>query len=141
TAGVSLGAMAGAIVRLDLRPVPEAGVTSDAALVAVRRALLSGRDAPAPTARPPAARRPNVVIYVIDTVRADHLGCYGYPPPTTPEIDRFSASALRFTHAVAQSSFTLPSTASILTGLTPKHHGAVGADHAIHADATTLPEM
>src|SRR5205823_1223997 len=83
-------------------------------------------------------RPPNVVVYVIDTLRADHVGCYGYRRPTTPRIDEFARSAVRFGRAVAQSSWTLPAVASILTGLYPLHHGAIDPDHAIRPDVATL---
>ena len=79
-------------------------------------------------------RPPNVVVYVIDTLRADHVGCYGYRRPTTPRINEFARSAVRFGRAVAQSSWTLPAVASILTGLYPLHHGAIDPDHSIRPD-------
>ena len=72
--------------------------------------------------RPP---QPNLVILVsIDTLRADHLGCYGYDRPTSPAIDAFSEGATVFTQAVAQAPSTLTSHASMLTSLYPEHHGA-----------------
>ncbi|HLY37740.1 MAG TPA: sulfatase, partial [Candidatus Binatia bacterium] len=87
------------------------------------------------------AARPNVVVYVIDTLRADHLGCYGYTHPTSPRIDAFARSAVRFGHAVAQSSWTLPSIASILTGMTPPLHGAVSPENAIAREVPTLAQI
>ncbi len=81
-------------------------------------------EAPAPVAAPPvASSRPNVVVYVIDTLRADHLGCYGYQRPTSPEIDRFAAQAIRWREGRAQSSWTRPAMTTILTGLAPITHG------------------
>ena len=67
---------------------------------------------------------PNVVIVAIDTLRADHLGCYGYPRPTSPRIDAFAAESVLFEQTVAQSPWTLPSFASIMTGVIPERHGA-----------------
>ena len=61
----------------------------------------------------PPREPPNIVLYVIDTLRADHLGCYGYPRPVSPSIDAFSREAVLFEHAVAQSSWTRSSMASI----------------------------
>src|SRR5262245_1796559 len=61
--------------------------------------------------------RPNVVLIVIDTLRADHLGCYGYPRATSPYLDSFAHRGVRFANARATSSWTLPTVASILTGL------------------------
>ncbi len=89
--------------------------------------LLSGcRETPAPPAAPTtaAAPAPAVVLVVIDTLRADHLGCYGYPRPTSPRLDAFAAGATLHTHAFASSPWTLPSHASLFTGLDPYQHGA-----------------
>jgi len=68
---------------------------------------------------------PNVVLISLDTLRADHLGCYGYHRSTSPNIDAFSEEAFLFEKAVAPSSWTLPSHASLFTGLHPVAHGAV----------------
>jgi arylsulfatase A-like enzyme len=65
-----------------------------------------------------------VVLVVLDTVRADHLSCYGYPLPTTPAIDAVAAAADRYTHARATAPWTVPSHASMFTGLAPFEHGA-----------------
>ena len=70
-----------------------------------------------------ASRRPNVVLITLDTTRADHLGCYGYPKATSPHLDRLAAQGVLFTHAIAQASVTPVSHASILTGRDPYHHG------------------
>lgn len=102
----------------------------------------AGHPGAAPAAPGPGAPggRPNVVVYVIDTLRADHLGCYGYGRPTSPRIDAFARSALVFDDAVAQSSWTLPSTASILTGRTPRRHGALAVGAALRRDVPTLAD-
>jgi arylsulfatase A-like enzyme len=71
-------------------------------------------------------QRPPVFLIVIDTCRADHLSCYGYPLNTSPRIDRFAKDSIRFTTAVSQSPWTLPSVASILTSAYPSTHGATG---------------
>jgi len=75
----------------------------------------------------PRTTRPPVIIYLVDTLRADHLGCYGYPRPTSPRIDAFARDAVRFERALAQAPWTKPAVASIFTGLTPPQHGATGA--------------
>ncbi len=67
---------------------------------------------------------PNVLLISLDTVRRDHLSCYGYPRPTTPHIDAVAETGLLFTRAVAVSNWTLPTHASMLTGLYPRSHGA-----------------
>src|SRR5262245_59883052 len=66
----------------------------------------------------------NVVVIGIDTLRADHLACYGYPRPTSPRLDALSRESVLFTTAISQAPWTLPSFASILTGLLPSNHGA-----------------
>src|SRR5262249_12779692 len=68
------------------------------------------------------AHRPNILLLVIDTTRADHLSCYGYERPTTPHIDAFAAQSTLFTRAFSQSSWTKPSMASMLTGHFPTMH-------------------
>lgn len=72
----------------------------------------------------PRAHRPNIVLISLDTVRADHLHCYGYARPTTPNLDRLAAQGVLFENAIAPSSWTLASHASIFTGLLPHQHGA-----------------
>ena len=69
---------------------------------------------------------PNIVLIVIDTLRADHLGCYGYIRGTSPFLDGFARKAIRFDAAYATAPWTPPSIASIFTGLYPTEHG-VGA--------------
>lgn len=66
----------------------------------------------------------NVILISIDTLRADHLGCYNYPRNTSPFIDQFRTDSVLFRRCMAQSPSTLASHASILTSLIPSHHGA-----------------
>ena len=95
------------------------------------RLLVPRREDPAePSPRLP--RRPNVVLYIIDTLRADHLSIYGYSRPTSPHISRFARDAITFEHAYAHSVWTKPSVGSLLTGLLPRHHGAI--DDVAHLD-------
>ncbi len=87
----------------------------------------------------------NLLLVTIDTLRADHLGCYGYPQPTSPVLDDLAASALLFENAVAQSAVTPVSHASILTGLNPYRHGLRslhgGTGYRLAADRLTLAEL
>jgi choline-sulfatase len=70
-----------------------------------------------------ATGRPNLLLVTLDTVRADHLGCYGYALAETPNLDRLAREGVRFAHASSPVPLTLPAHASILTGLLPPHHG------------------
>jgi len=65
----------------------------------------------------------NVVLVSLDTLRADHLGCYGYGRPTSPALDALAAAAVRFASVTAPAPWTLPSHATLLTGLYPHRHG------------------
>jgi arylsulfatase A-like enzyme/Tfp pilus assembly protein PilF len=67
--------------------------------------------------------RPNVLLVTIDTLRADHLGCYGDGRAATPTLDALAARGVRFATAVVHVPLTTPSHASILTGRTPLRHG------------------
>jgi arylsulfatase A-like enzyme len=68
--------------------------------------------------------RPNIILMVLDTVRADHLSCYGYNRHTTPNIDAIASRGTLFENAYSSTSWTLASLASIFTGLLPHQHGA-----------------
>ncbi len=67
--------------------------------------------------------RPSVLLITVDTLRADRLGCYGYESAQTPNIDRLASEGVLFEQVGAQAPVTLPSHATILTGLTPATHG------------------
>ena len=75
-----------------------------------------------PTGRA-SSERPNVVVFLVDTLRADRLGAYGCERPTSPHFDAFAARGTLHERAFAASSWTFPSTASILTSLSPPEHG------------------
>ncbi len=62
------------------------------------------------------ARRPDVILVVIDTLRSDRLGCYGYERPTSPRLDRLAREGALFTDVTSQSGWTLPSMVSLLSG-------------------------
>lgn len=68
---------------------------------------------------------PDVFIYLVDALRADHLGCYGYERDTSASIDAFAADAVLYEDAQTVSSWTRPAVASLLTGLDPPLHGAL----------------
>lgn len=85
-----------------------------------------------------AANQPNVIIVLIDAMRADHLHCYGYSRPTSPHIDAVAENAARFDNCIAQSSWTRPSVATLLTGCYPNAHGATDRDSVMRAGLPTL---
>jgi arylsulfatase A-like enzyme len=89
----------------------------------------------------PSATAPNVVLVVMDTLRADRLSTYGYVRPTSPNLDALARRGTRFEECYSTASWTWPATASLLTGLTPLEHRVVneGASYLVEA-ATTLPE-
>ena len=68
--------------------------------------------------------RPHVVLITLDTTRRDRLGCYGYSRPTSPNLDALAERSVVFERGIAASSWTLPSHASIFTGMFPSSHGA-----------------
>jgi arylsulfatase A-like enzyme len=84
--------------------------------------------------------RPNVLLISIDSLRADHLGCYGYKRNTTPTLDSLAASGTVFTDAIAQSSWTLPSHVSLLTSLYSKTHGVSTVREGLGPEVVTLAE-
>jgi arylsulfatase A-like enzyme len=127
---------AGAVARLSL------AAAGDGALRVLGPRVLGTTPAPEgrrPTPRAPATR-PSILLYVVDTLRADALGCYGHAGSTSPSIDALAADGVLFTRVVAQSSWTKPATASILTGLDPGAHGAVTVASAIRPEAPMLAE-
>jgi len=90
---------------------------------------------------PAAPKRPNVLLITIDTLRADHLGTYGYPRPTSPEIDAFAARSTVFENAHSSSSWTLPSLASIHTSLLSTTHGCWKISSRLEPEFTTAAEV
>jgi len=100
--------------------------------------------------------RPNIVLVVIDTLRADRLSFYGYPKETAPFLSSLASQGVVFEKAYSASSWTAPGTASIFTGLYPLQHSVVMGLHAqkklihnhphirirrIPEEVTTLPEL
>jgi arylsulfatase A-like enzyme len=78
---------------------------------------------------------PNVLVLLIDALRADHLGCYGYPHPTSRNIDALAAQSVVFDNMFAQSPWTKPSIPSLFTSLYPIQHGVYeGEAHTASGD-------
>jgi len=85
-----------------------------------------------------AARRPNVLLVSVDTLRADHLGAYGYEQPTSPFIDALARRGVCFEQASSQSSWTLPAHMSLLTGRLPHVHGVQDSNERLPPEVPTL---
>jgi arylsulfatase A-like enzyme len=88
-----------------------------------------------------AGNLPNVLLVTLDTVRADHLSIYGYKRDTTPFLAELSANSIVFDNATSASSWTLPSHASLLTGLYPFHHRATLIHMLLDQKVVTLAEV
>lgn len=90
----------------------------------------------------PSFTHPSVLLITLDTVRADHLGCYGYSRIETPTIDRLAAEGVRFSNAYAQAPITLPSHAVILTGTYPMYNGLRDfTSPSLRGDIPTLADI
>ncbi len=83
---------------------------------------------------------PNVLFIVLDTLRADHLGCYGAEPDASPNLDWVARNGRVFENAYSAAPWTLPSHASIFTGLYPSQHRAEYGHLSLHEDYLTIAE-
>ena len=95
--------------------------------------------------KPPAGQKMNVLLITLDTLRADHLGCYGYDKNTSPALDALASNAIVFDHTIAQSAITPVSHASIMTGLNPYNHDLRslhgGVNYQLPDSRLTLAEL
>lgn len=83
-----------------------------------------------------------MLIISIDTLRADHVGAYGYGAANTPSLDRLAARGVRFTNASTTTPLTLPAHTSLFTGLFPEGHGVRdNGGFYLGEDAVTLAEL
>jgi arylsulfatase A-like enzyme len=85
----------------------------------------------------------NVVLIAIDSLRADHLGCYGYDLPTSPGMDALAAESVLFERAFAPGIPTTPSFTTLMTGLHPYRHGVLAhlSDRRLKPEILTLAQM
>ena len=81
------------------------------------------------------------ILITIDTLRADHLGCYGYPRSTSPFMDDLAKNGVLFLNAFSSSSHTSPSHTSIFTSLHPVQHNVLVNGASLHGRAFTMAEM
>jgi arylsulfatase A-like enzyme len=85
------------------------------------------------------ADAPSVLLIVVDTLRADRLGCYGATPSPSPTVDGLAARGTVFERLISQSSWTMPAVATIMTGLHPRDHGLV--DWAAGTLSNRIPRL
>ena len=96
------------------------------------------------SAEPPAAEtRPNILLITVDTLRADHLSCYGYHLKTSPIIDELARDGVRFENAYSPIPLTGPSHTSLFTSRFPQEHGARINGYAVPKDSKwlSLPQI
>ncbi len=84
---------------------------------------------------------PDILFLVLDTQRADRLGCYGYERPITPNLDRFAAQGVVFEQAIAPAQWTIPSHASMFTGLYPTAHQVTQSSQSLSSARPQLVEI
>jgi arylsulfatase A-like enzyme len=82
----------------------------------------------------------NVILIIIDTLRADHLGCYGYERPITPNIDRLAEDGILFSTCISQAPWTIPSIMSIMTSMYPSVNGVMDSKGRLDPMRLTLAE-
>jgi arylsulfatase A-like enzyme/tetratricopeptide (TPR) repeat protein len=86
--------------------------------------------------------KPNVIIFTVDTTRADHLACYGYSGVETPNLDSLARRGVLFEQCETSSPLTLPAHSTIMTGVYPTYHGVrVNGNTALSDEQTTLAEI
>ena len=86
-------------------------------------------------------KKPDILLYVVDTLRADHVSCYGYERTTTPNLDKFAKENSLFQNAYTVTSWTRASAANILTGLFPKHNKTMTLEDKLPENVVTLAEI
>jgi arylsulfatase A-like enzyme len=86
-------------------------------------------------------KRPGILLIAIDSLRADHVGSYGYAGSTTPVLDALARDGARFEHAVSPSSSVIPSVVTLHTSLPPEQHRVVRPDLALSDDAVSFAEL
>ena len=104
-------------------------------------AVLAVAALPACVTKTPDASRPDIVLIVVDTLRADHLGVYGCPQPTSPRIDALASRATVFDAAWGAAPWTLPSVMSIVTGRYPSSHRVENDGLRLASDVPTLAQI
>ena len=89
-------------------------------------------------------QRPNIIVLMLDTARAQNFSCYGYERPTTPHIDTLARDSVLYEYAIASGCWSLPSQVSLLTGMRPNETRVFDGDtdfRDLHPDVVTLPQL
>jgi arylsulfatase A-like enzyme len=94
-----------------------------------------------PVLYPKGKSRRQVILISVDTLRADHLSCYGYERPTSPYLDALATESALFVNVYAPSPWTLPSHVSMLTGLNTVRHQVNREDQRMNPELITLAEL
>jgi len=147
----SAASVASCAIALAVAPLFARSRAATAAGIALLVALtaLAGTRAPAPEPAPATAAAAgaspgpprNVVLISLDSLRADHVGAYGYRRDTTPSFDRFSRQGVLFRNAISTSSWTLPTHLTMFTGLSQLSHGVVVDTRVLARSVRTLGEI
>jgi len=85
--------------------------------------------------------KPNIFLAVMDTVRPDHISCYGYTRKTTPNIDKIAQEGVLFENAFSVAPWSLPAHASMFTGMYPSQHEVLGRNLYLDEKVPTIAEI
>lgn len=125
---------------VDLGPASEAPKEVEIDLDGDAEMVLLGHPQALTPASGEAAKRPNVVVYVVDCLRFDHVGAFGYELPTTPSLDALARDSVLLEDLNACAPWTKPSTGCLFTSLLPTYHKARTVDDALPRESVTLAE-
>ena len=125
------------------RPLPVGGAVLACLIVARGLMALTAGEAAASIATPIAQDRegPNVLLVIVDTLRADRLPSYGYEGGSTPHLEEFAGETIRYDRHYVASTWTRPSMATLYSGRLPSSHGVMFPTDALPDDVTTLAEQ
>lgn len=85
--------------------------------------------------------RPNILLIILDATRTNHLSCYGYARQTTPNLDLLAREGVLYENCITPGSWTLPSLASLFTGLYPRDHGVCAQNLKLDPSHVSLAEL
>lgn len=122
------------------RMLRHGGVAAFAAVAFISLAAMRSSASNGGASSRPLPNAPNIILISIDSLRADHLHSYGYGRATSPNIDAIAREGVVFENAIAPTSWTLPSHATLLTGLAPERHGVINQNRRIGATVKTLAQ-